>query len=404
MSVRLGNTAINKLYLGDTAINKVYLGNNLIYPNNIELFTTSAAAIGANETNDTSGWGFGGAIDLISQATDVQDGNYALKATYNQDAGSTSHRISYNFPTEVGATYNVSFWAKSTGANSRSWLWTGTSDSTAQVFNSEWQYYTETVTATGTTIQMRFFPGVGGTGNLGVEMFIDNISVVKNTISNSILDASPVAYWTSDSIDSSAINDGDNVSIWEDTIGGNNFMNTNGQPTLHIGTNGNRMVEFDGVDDLMQLANGSLLSYTGQTDEWSIVMKIGDIIDNNGIGILTKSSTGSAFTFQYEMSVQDDRTAWRAGGQGGTDFNFGGLGNDLLIMTVSTTTISPYVNGNVLSAYSVGNHVNTIPLTLGGRAGSSQDYKNCQIEFVAIFDKVLSTSEMNAINTEFNVN
>ena len=31
MSLKLGNTTINKLYLGSTEINKVYLGSDLVY-------------------------------------------------------------------------------------------------------------------------------------------------------------------------------------------------------------------------------------------------------------------------------------------------------------------------------------------------------------------------------------
>ena len=183
MAIKKGALDVTAAAIGADVLNNIALGSDLLIetpePVESELFTTSAAAIGSNESNDKLGWSVGVDITLVSQNIDVQDGSFALKATYGVDGGTTGKRLAYNVTVEIGETYEITYWAKSTGSNSRSYLWTGVSGETTKTFTSTWTQYTETVTANTTTMQMRFFPAVSGTGNIGIEMYVDGISVIK---------------------------------------------------------------------------------------------------------------------------------------------------------------------------------------------------------------------------------
>ena len=183
MSVKVGSVDLVRAYEGSNEIDKIYVGSVEVYNNSggSQLFLTSAAALSPNEANDTTGWAVGADITLVSQNTDVQDGSFALEATYGVDAGTTSKRISYDVTVEVGETYEVTFWAKSTGTDSRSYLWTGVTGEVTRTFTGTWTQYTETVVADSTTMQMRFFPAATGTGHTGVVMHVDGISVIKTS-------------------------------------------------------------------------------------------------------------------------------------------------------------------------------------------------------------------------------
>lgn len=145
-----------------------------------ELFTTSAAAIGALESNDTAGWSTAGQINITSESSPdtPQDGSYYI-AVEGTDSGGTGDRAQFNVTIENGETYEIKIKAReAVGSDGRIQLFAGVSGWSTVQLTSTWTEYVQTVTATSTTMTMRFYPN-NGSGSIGDTIHIDSISVIK---------------------------------------------------------------------------------------------------------------------------------------------------------------------------------------------------------------------------------
>lgn len=143
-----------------------------------ELFTGNAASDAAGEVNSTAGFSTVGQTVLSVNSTDPQTGAYCVEIE-STDAGGTGDRVEYDVTVEVGEQYNVSIWARElVGSDGRIQLWSGVTGWSTVVLNNTWTEYTATVTATATTMKMRFYPN-NGSGTSGDKILLDNISITK---------------------------------------------------------------------------------------------------------------------------------------------------------------------------------------------------------------------------------
>lgn len=182
MSIKLGNADINKLYLNNIEIDKLYLGGNLIFENNVssELFDFNNAAADPNGTEADSIEGFIaiGGVSIFSESIDPQSGNYHI-TIQSDDTGGSGDRAQIEVPIEIGEQYRISIWAKEAlGSDGRVQLFSGVSGWGTVVLTDTWTEYEQIVTATSSTMVMRFYPNMGS-GNPGDQIYLDNISVTK---------------------------------------------------------------------------------------------------------------------------------------------------------------------------------------------------------------------------------
>ena len=214
-----------------------------------------------------------------------------------------------------------------------------------------------------------------------------------------------ISLWDTTSIDATATAEGDDVDLWTDTEGSNNATQTGTtSPELHIGTTGgSRQVTFDGTDWL-NLGKPSNLNFIPQTDEFSIVARLGDNIPTQGYIISKADATSSLRQWGiYHNSTSNMGTF--IGGQDTVSSTFFPQGNDLYILTVSTANQTLRANGNVIidNVALTGTATSDVDINIGGRSNGGY-LLNGDLEFIAVYNKVLSASEITAIETEFNLN
>jgi hypothetical protein len=143
-----------------------------------ELFTGNAAADADGEVNSTAGFSTLGNTSVSVNSTDQQFGSYCIELE-NGAAGGGFDRVEYDITVEVGEQYNVSIWARElVGSDGRIQLWDGVTGWSTVVLTNTWTEYTATVTATATTMKMRFYPN-NGSGASGDKILLDNISITK---------------------------------------------------------------------------------------------------------------------------------------------------------------------------------------------------------------------------------
>lgn len=191
MSIRLGNTEINKLYLGNTEISKAYLGSTLVFdntsPTGTQLYTNEDAAspVGITEANtivrgnNTSlGWENNGNTEATVSTTDSQVGDYAILLTA---VGSNNTTLRFYYPIVTGNTYVIGFWAKSPiGTTQRLSIINDSPDiNLSNISNPNWTYFEYTVESTATGWgQLLFYPSRFGT--VGDTLLIDGLSILEN--------------------------------------------------------------------------------------------------------------------------------------------------------------------------------------------------------------------------------
>ena len=144
----------------------------------------------ASDPNCTEGTSFsnwiGDSSGLSADSSDPQTGTVAVKHTY-ADAGSSTGLVTSQIAVDNGATYAVSFWAKSSqttsnGARFGNWQGIASGGPSGLIVvpaDDTWREYTYTVVTNSTQIGALFYSSVSTTGTNGDDIFIDNFSVIK---------------------------------------------------------------------------------------------------------------------------------------------------------------------------------------------------------------------------------
>ncbi|TXN36137.1 hypothetical protein FVB32_16395 [Flagellimonas hymeniacidonis] len=154
------------------------LGTISIYAQ--ELHTPSNAVSVNNESNSVTGWT--GGSTMTADTTDPYHGTYAMKIV-STSTNTQNRRAEYSFTATNGETYDISVWAKvGSQANDPAFaVWDGLSGfSTTLISSTAWTEYTFTVTATSSAPVIRVFTG-SGSGSTGDEIFIDRVSIIPQS-------------------------------------------------------------------------------------------------------------------------------------------------------------------------------------------------------------------------------
>ena len=154
----------------------IFASSTLISQN---LHDDSNAVSPLNESNGTTGWS--GLAERFSEATDVQNGAFSIRAVSTATDGRT---LDYNFNAVVGQEYVIRIWAKigtltSPTVSPAFAVWSGMSGfNVTPITSTTWTEYVFNVTATSTNPRIRIY-----TSNYpfrlvaGNTIYIDNVSI-----------------------------------------------------------------------------------------------------------------------------------------------------------------------------------------------------------------------------------
>jgi len=211
-----------------------------------------------------------------------------------------------------------------------------------------------------------------------------------------------VAYWKSSGIDASATTTGDSVTIWTESINGYDFIqdNVSAQPTLAFGSNGQRQVNTDGTQ-WMYKAHEAALSFANTVDEYAIIVKTGDKIATNQMFLISKAPSTVS---EREYGVTRDQL------QGGGTYTLLTLQgwtnpNELNIFNCGTSNMILTRDDSVrFDGTTIGTAVtNTHNINLFSRSNGSA-VLNGSIEFIAIYNRVLTSGETASIKAQYQTN
>lgn len=218
----------------------------------------------------------------------------------------------------------------------------------------------------------------------------------------------PIMYLDGGSIDATATTEGDPISTWDDKTANNLDVTQTGtaRPVLHIATGGGRQARFDGTDDwLDETTNNSLLNLLPGTDEFTIVVREGDTKPTTGYYV--SKATTSAGNRQYGIfTTAVDRIQTYVGGvQENEPIANTATTNRLFIVTVSTTLVNLWVDGVIeILDGSIGTNTDAgQSLNVGSRTDGSFLYDG-DMDLLAIIPGVITQTEREAIETEFQIN
>lgn len=239
---------------------------------------------------------------------------------------------------------------------------------------------------------------------LGNALIFDNTSVVDSLMLSGI-----VSYWNSNSIDPSAVTDGDSIGVWADVISGNDAIQEGTlRPVLLIGPDGKRQVNFNG-GKWLNVGTPSNLDFQNGIDSYSLVLKQGSR-PASGIGTFFSKSVGTASLRQYQFFYTDGYAATSIiGGANSSTTNKGPsttpIGNELTIYNVGTTLLEMWHKGikEFSSEGVIGTNQNTTQdINIGCRTNGGF-VVNASIEFLAVYNRLLTESEITAIINQYQV-
>lgn len=220
----------------------------------------------------------------------------------------------------------------------------------------------------------------------------------------------PDIYYNNTSIDATAISEGDDVDIWSD-LSGNTDHATNtltASPELHL-NGSDRQITFDGTDWL-DIADASVCDYTLGTDEFTIVVREGDVVGTNGTLVSKAVLTVADRKFVLYKSGSALNYIVNHGGTAAT-FTFSPTvtnTNKLIILVFTTTQVNMWIDGQasvqnpVTLDTSAGSHASQ-SINIGSRTDGGFMYSG-DLDLVAIIPSALDPTERENIETEFQIN
>lgn len=218
------------------------------------------------------------------------------------------------------------------------------------------------------------------------------------------LAAGPIGYFTPSSLDAAVTTETDPLNTWVDdgSVGSDLTATTTTRPTLNVNASGVRQARFDG-DDFFVAGNSTDFQFTPQSSNWTIVIKLGESVTPGAFDYMVSKAGVTGSTRTYSVHFDNGGIKCYAGGTHTAVMGTAtGAENDLIIVTfaASSTGLNVYQNGTQVGtnlAIGTGNDTSA-PFTIGGRTGTGAF--NGDIEKVAIYDKILSAGEMDAIEAQ----
>ena len=189
-----------------------------------------------NEVDDTEGWSGNAAI--TSDASNPFSGAFALKATTTAENG---RNMDYSFDAVIGATYNISIWAKEGPQSFEPAFanWAGLDGFSGPVLieGTDWTEYTFQVVATDTNPTIRVFTSPLTGGAEGDMVLIDNVSIlvqddeapnaVTDLAASNTTDSSTTLSWTEVTDDIGVVD----YEVFQDGV---SIGNTNGATSFTV--------------------------------------------------------------------------------------------------------------------------------------------------------------------------
>jgi len=206
----------------------------------------------------------------------------------------------------------------------------------------------------------------------------------------------PDVMYTPSSIDASAIVDGDVVSVWNDVSG--NGLNATSQNSIELHLEGqNRMIQFNGGDSWMDVADSSILEKVMGTAQFTIIARLGTSIPTTGY-IMSKTLTGTqrGYGIIYDITIL-------AGGL--PPLNVGApVSRGLYVVIFDGSTVSVWVDGVLqVDAGTVTSSVaQATSLNIGSRTdGGFPISVGAQLDLISIIPSAITTSQRQAIENKY---
>lgn len=152
-------------------------------PNEFAITANASSDPNCNEANATTGFVQGsgsGTITLTSETATPSVGTYFI--SIDSPSGGAARWADYSFTAAVNDTFTVTWDSKKTqGAGSHATSWQGCTGGPSfnAAGNGVWENETASITATATTVTLRFYASTSGAGAAGDNYFVDNLSIIK---------------------------------------------------------------------------------------------------------------------------------------------------------------------------------------------------------------------------------
>lgn len=290
---------------------------------------------------------------------------------------------------------SVSFrveWDVTLGSKGRIYLKTGASGSTIEDYplftnieNNFLTFHRQTVPSLtpNTTYRWRIYTeDADGNSGLSEEFTTRTLSLIEERFGPNI-----AVWWDRSGIDASATADGNNVNTWISKDGLRTLNKVTGtQPTLELAS-GNKAVRFN--SSAMSIAEWAGIDFTGLTDNYTIVVKLGNNVTASG-SLVAKVQNGTS-SMQYQLNAQNIATGTIGHNIGSTTANDRFASGVTATGTIVANKVISLAVGNAnandtqrwydkatvaLNTYttastSIGTAVNNHPLFIGARRNDS---------------------------------
>lgn len=210
---------------------------------------------------------------------------------------------------------------------------------------------------------------------------------------------------TPNSVDATATAEDDPVEVWDD-LSGNNYdaTETTNEPQLHL-VSGERQVDFvTANDDFLSIAHANV-DLTPGTDEFTIVVKLGDETPNasNYQCLFCKAQLNFFTSAQYAAYTSGGLTNYWIGGDRHTLSSNDWVAEDIIFMVVRTDGADIYINNvKVLDNVSVGTDTTSNDLILGATYQGATANLDVPLSYYLMYTDDLTTDQLTAIYNEIN--
>ena len=184
--------------------------------------------------------------------------------------------------------------------------------------------------------------------------------------------------------------DGDPVGLLTDQAGSDNLSQSTSskKPTIVEDTNGWRYLQGDGLDDYLQIAFGSTVNQP------LTLILVADIPS----GSIVIDGVNTNFKMIYNNSQEDWK--WDLGNNGSAGSDFTQYARRTYILQADGSSSAFYSNNNLENGANYGsNGMDGITLCGGGNLSQSYHFSNVKVWRVAVYNKVLSSSERSDVVT-----
>ncbi|WP_138111674.1 LamG domain-containing protein [Maribacter sp. ACAM166] len=221
-------------------------------------------------------------------------------------------------------------------------------------------------------------------------------------VSDAILVLDPDVYYNPSSIDVSAVSDGDTVTTWEDL--GANGLDATAINSIELNLVGaERMAQFNGGNSYFDVPESSFLEKQMGTDNFTIILREGAVVQNTGYYISKADSNVS--NREYGLYISGNNKGLFGGST--TSFSPTDGTRRLYIVIITGATVDIWVDGTqVVTDDSVDTvAIQTQSVNIGGRSdGGYMANDGAQMDLISIIPSAITNEERLEIEAQFKIN